>query len=91
MNTFISGRNPYTYKYALKIEVKKINKKVKYINTFSYTDCFVLQVLSPRNDVGMYHCGKNKKKKYRDGEKDKENGGGEGKLEEQRDPSAIVS
>ena len=39
----------------------------------------------------MYHCGKNKKKKWRDGEKDKENSGGDGKLEEQRDPSVIVS
>ena len=50
-----------------------------------------LQVLSPRSDIGMYHCGKNKKKKLRDGEKDKETSGGEGKLEEQRDPSTIVS
>ena len=50
-----------------------------------------LQVLSPRSDIGTYHCGKNKKKKCRDGEKDKETSGGEGKLEEQRDPSTIVS
>ncbi|KAK2189153.1 hypothetical protein NP493_114g03035 [Ridgeia piscesae] len=51
----------------------------------------LVEVLSPRSDIGTYHCGKNKKKKCRDGEKDKETSGGEGKLEEQRDPSTIVA
>ncbi|KAK6176380.1 hypothetical protein SNE40_014678 [Patella caerulea] len=53
----------------------------------------LLEVLSPRIDIGIYSSGKNKKKKIREGErKDGENNNnGDFKIEETRDPAAIVA
>ncbi|KAK3610530.1 hypothetical protein CHS0354_008964 [Potamilus streckersoni] len=54
----------------------------------------LLEVLSPRIDIGIYSNGKNKKKKHRDStdKKDVEaNGLPEFNVEEQRDPAQIVA
>ncbi|XP_041348681.1 lysine-specific demethylase 5A-like isoform X2 [Gigantopelta aegis] len=52
----------------------------------------LFEVLSPRQDIGVYNSGKNKKKKLKEGEKDKnDNNCVEVKDEETRDPAAIVA
>ncbi|XP_069142214.1 lysine-specific demethylase 5A-like isoform X2 [Argopecten irradians] len=66
--------------------------------TFLKKNCTysLLEVLSPRADIGIYSGGKNKKKKFKEGEKDKKdvetnNNNLDIKVEDQRDPAAIVA
>ena len=57
----------------------------------------LMQVLSPRHDIGIYGGGKNKKKKLKEGEKDRRDSETnsisttEYRTDEIRDPAAIVS
>ncbi|XP_067685038.1 lysine-specific demethylase 5A-like isoform X3 [Haliotis asinina] len=55
----------------------------------------LLEVLSPRQDIGMYMSGKNKKKKLREGERDRRESENNNtidiKVEETRDPATIVA
>ncbi|XP_021344161.1 lysine-specific demethylase 5A-like, partial [Mizuhopecten yessoensis] len=66
--------------------------------TFLKKNCTysLLEVLSPRADIGIYSGGKNKKKKFKEGEKEKKdvetnNNNLDIKIEDQRDPAAIVA
>ncbi|XP_006815984.1 LOW QUALITY PROTEIN: lysine-specific demethylase 5A [Saccoglossus kowalevskii] len=52
----------------------------------------LVEVLSPRSDIGIYSTGKSRRKKSRDSDKEKENSNTtETKVEDSRDPAAIVA